>query len=266
MPISRIKGLLIILAFVSCGVRESRTEWCQLPRFEASEEVVDSIYALAQIQEFPDEASWYLSDYLLTHSNPERADLALQYAVDEYGGTAVTYWLVRFISSHPVSGTGAYFRWKAAALYGFYHSLYPQFAPATLLPAMMANPRNPDEVREGFVLAARYMDTDPDLTEALSALLCQTAFHLRPFVHRPSDFYSGRNTMHWHRSALSLFEELVYTLAVRPGGRDVIDAYLETEPNKEIVRQVREWAENPCILPMFPGETVKASKQTGCRQ
>jgi hypothetical protein len=222
---------------------------CPFPKFEASQELADSLLGAGRLAP---ETKSYLLDFLLDTDNPMPADTALGIAVAEYGGPEVTAWLLVLVYASPISGLGPYVRGKAAALYGVYHRLYPQYAPAAVLPALLTNTQYPDEVREGLVKAVRYVDSEPGLSEALSLVLCQAAFHVRPFVHRPVDlWYGGPNEMHWYRSALSLLEQVVYTLVIRPGGREIIDQYLRSEANEHLVRKVREWADNPQAVPFF---------------
>ena len=176
---------------------------------------------------------------------------ALRAGVERYGEAAVARSLLMIVHQGSPYFIDAADRGQAAIAYGSLHRLYPEAAPVTLLPALLLKEYYPDETREGVAIASRYFRGEsPELSQALAAVLCQAADHLRPFVRSPSDLAFPQR-LHWYSTALRLLRESVKALAVRPDGESALQNWLASETNDILADQVRRWAAQADTFPYW---------------
>lgn len=136
-------------------------------------------------------------------------------------------------------------RGRAAMAYGVLSAQEPDSAPSLALMAMLLDQTLSDELRRGVVLGLSQVKQSPaGLVDALSSVVCQTSWHLRPFVRNPSEIrsFAPGNRLHWHYTAVRLLDDAVTVLALTPGSREAIEQQLRMETNPFIADQIRIWA------------------------
>ncbi len=200
--------------------------------------------------------SWDL-DSLLYEVTREQADF--QPVKQVLSNASIEYGVQKVAKSLFTIAEGSYWgssedRGQAAIAYGLLHSLYPDSVPYLVLASMLTIPRYPDELKRGIVWATQYVDKDvPELSNALSAVLCQTALHVRPFVADDGDLArpTPAERQSWYDSAVRLLRAVVSALSVRSGGNTILIEHVANEPNKVLARWIEHVAAHPDTLPYF---------------
>jgi hypothetical protein len=198
-----------------------------------------------------DSAVWAIMR-LSSYYHPSKRQ-AMRELVERYGGPMVAKAFLDIIDH-----AAPYFIWSedrahAAYFYGEMHHDYPEFLPLAPLPALLVQPHYDDELKAGLTRATRHFEELSHETDlALSTVLCQTAFHVRPFVHASQDIAGpGSPTeLDWYSRARFLLRATVIALVARPGGMEIIERYLATETNPALAEAIRGWAANPPPLPL----------------
>lgn len=164
--------------------------------------------------------------------------------VEQYGGRMVAKSFLQVIMYGAPYAVWSEDRQAAATYYGTMHRDYPEF-PLTPLPALLVNDRYDDVVKLGLAWATTlFEEASPETNLALSTVLCQTAFHVRPFVKAQSDIEPPNLGVLWYGYAKLLLRMTIRALVVRPGGIEVIERHLAKETNAVLADAIRGWAAN----------------------
>jgi hypothetical protein len=176
--------------------------------------------------------------------HPASARQGMHELVEQYGGRMVAKSLLNVIMHGAPYAVQSENRAAAAWIYGTMHRDYPEF-PLTPLPVLLVMDRYDDELKNGLAWATTYFEeTSLETNVALSTVLCQTAFHVRPFVNAQSDIELPAGDAHWYAYAILLLRATVRALVVRPGGLEVIERHLAKETNAVLADAIRRWAAN----------------------
>ncbi len=193
------------------------------------------------------------------YHHPEIRPL-LRRAVEQYGARNVAASLLGLIEGGlmpPAFGSrlGTYPQNLAAAVYGLAHSMYPDSIPLGVLVSRLTSSRRlpelPDKVKEGILFGLQYRRVPTEeMLRALEGVLCQTAYHLRPFLrHLPWEEPRRSDVPRWFTDAVLLLNSTVATLMTHPEGDDVLSEFLRTEEDEALKAAVQEMMADPDTLP-----------------
>jgi hypothetical protein len=190
-----------------------------------------------------DSAVWAITR-ISTYFDPTSRE-EIQGLVERYGAPMLAKSFLEIISLGAPYFVRSDDRRQVAVFYGQMHRDYPEFLPLAPLPDLLLKHYYHDEVKVGLVLAMTYIEeTSHEANLALSTVLCQTAFHVRPFVHASSDIATPTSTreLGWYSTARTLLIATVQALAARPGGMEIIERHLAQETNPALANAIRGWA------------------------
>lgn len=228
---------------------------CAMPVLGWANAELDSMLWL--LPNRPTELHWLLYDATRVQAEPEPVPQILRDATRRHGASAVAVALLGIVfRGYPGEPVADADRAQAAVAYGVLHALYPDSVPVSILIGLLARNEFSDELRGGLVLGAHYAGAEsPALLATLRAVLCQAAYHVRPFVEDSSDLelFGSRSRLSWYLDAVILLQVSVNTLALKQGGAEVIGEFVAVEANPVIRNQVAKWAENPSSAPYWPG-------------